>query len=273
MLVRDRMGVKPLYYYPTRDGVLFGSEPKAILANPLAEPRGDADGLRELLAFVKTPEPGRLRGHARGAPGHLVRVDAARACGPPLLGAGGRTRTPTTSTPPSAGARPAGGHRPPAAGRRRAAVHAALRRPGLQHHHRDRRRPAGERGQRPVRTFAVDFAGHTENFEPDEMRRDPGRARTCTRSRPRRRRPPRHRRSTPRSCSTRACGRAVRARLRHPERPRRHGRLAVPAVQGDPRALHGGPVRRVGRRAVRRLPVVPRPAGGRGRHLPVARAT
>ena len=35
LLVRDRMGIKPLYYYPTPDGVLFGSEPKAILANPL----------------------------------------------------------------------------------------------------------------------------------------------------------------------------------------------------------------------------------------------
>ena len=32
-LVRDRFGVKPLYY-PTAGGVLFASEPKAIFANP-----------------------------------------------------------------------------------------------------------------------------------------------------------------------------------------------------------------------------------------------
>jgi len=34
LLVRDRVGIKPFYYYPTADGVLFGSEPKAILDHP-----------------------------------------------------------------------------------------------------------------------------------------------------------------------------------------------------------------------------------------------
>src|SRR5918912_1008825 len=34
LLVRDRMGIKPLYYQPVRGGLLFGSEPKAILAHP-----------------------------------------------------------------------------------------------------------------------------------------------------------------------------------------------------------------------------------------------
>jgi asparagine synthase (glutamine-hydrolysing) len=55
LLMRDRMGVKPLYYYPTEDGLLFGSEPKTILANPLAQPVVEADGLRELWARTKTP--------------------------------------------------------------------------------------------------------------------------------------------------------------------------------------------------------------------------
>ena len=36
VMVRDRMGIKPLYFSRTPDGVLFGSEPKAILANPHA---------------------------------------------------------------------------------------------------------------------------------------------------------------------------------------------------------------------------------------------
>jgi asparagine synthase (glutamine-hydrolysing) len=48
ILVRDRMGIKPLYYYPTADGVLFGSEPKAILANPMAEPVVGSAGCERL---------------------------------------------------------------------------------------------------------------------------------------------------------------------------------------------------------------------------------
>jgi asparagine synthase (glutamine-hydrolysing) len=74
-LVRDRMGVKPLYYYPTPDGVLFGSEPKAILAHPSAPAALDTDGLRELLAHVKTPGHGIYKGMHEVRPGSLVRVN------------------------------------------------------------------------------------------------------------------------------------------------------------------------------------------------------
>ena len=73
-LVRDRMGVKPLYWYPTPDGALFGSEPKAILAHPRAEAVLDLDGLRELLAHVKTPGHGIYRGMYEVRPGSFVRV-------------------------------------------------------------------------------------------------------------------------------------------------------------------------------------------------------
>ena len=74
MLVRDRMGVKPLYYFPTPHGVLFGSEPKALLANPIVPRRVDANGLREVLDMVKTPGQAVFSGMHEVRPGHLVLV-------------------------------------------------------------------------------------------------------------------------------------------------------------------------------------------------------
>ena len=74
LLVRDRLGIKPLYYYPTEHGVLFGSEPKAILANSLAERVLDADGLRRTLCFVADPHNTVFRGMREVPPGHVVRV-------------------------------------------------------------------------------------------------------------------------------------------------------------------------------------------------------
>jgi asparagine synthase (glutamine-hydrolysing) len=74
LLVRDRIGIKPLYYYPLPDGVLFGSEPKAILAHPQAEAVVDADGLREMFTIVKTPGHAVFRGMFEVRPGSVVRV-------------------------------------------------------------------------------------------------------------------------------------------------------------------------------------------------------
>jgi asparagine synthase (glutamine-hydrolysing) len=74
LLVRDLLGVKPLYYYPTEQGVLFGAEPKAILANSLAERVIDADGLRRALGFFADPHNPVFRGMREVPPGHIVRV-------------------------------------------------------------------------------------------------------------------------------------------------------------------------------------------------------
>ncbi|MFD0364074.1 asparagine synthase (glutamine-hydrolyzing) [Nocardia sp. GCM10030253] len=49
LLIRDRVGVKPVYYYPTPNGIIFGSEPKAILANPMAHRKVDLDGFCSFL--------------------------------------------------------------------------------------------------------------------------------------------------------------------------------------------------------------------------------
>jgi asparagine synthase (glutamine-hydrolysing) len=74
VLVRDRMGIKPLYYTETEHGLLFGSEPKAIFANPLIEPVVDAEGMREILAFVQNPEQAVYRGLRELRPGCLLRM-------------------------------------------------------------------------------------------------------------------------------------------------------------------------------------------------------
>src|SRR6266536_373119 len=54
VLVRDRMGIKPLYYARLPDGAVFGSEPKAILAHPQVAAELDAEGIaeRQLVADV-----------------------------------------------------------------------------------------------------------------------------------------------------------------------------------------------------------------------------
>lgn len=58
-LARDRIGVKPLFYYEYKDGIIFGSEIKALLANPLVKPVIDENGLKEIF-FIG---PGRTGGY------------------------------------------------------------------------------------------------------------------------------------------------------------------------------------------------------------------
>lgn len=74
LLVRDRIGVKPLYYYPTDDGLIFGSEPKVILAHPEVNAAVDADGIREMFGVVKTPGHAIFKGMYEVRPGTMVRV-------------------------------------------------------------------------------------------------------------------------------------------------------------------------------------------------------
>lgn len=76
LLVRDRLGIKPLFYAEVPGGVLFGSEPKALLANPLFRPVVDTDGLAELFgaAGTKTPGHGVYKGCKQVRPGCFVRA-------------------------------------------------------------------------------------------------------------------------------------------------------------------------------------------------------
>jgi asparagine synthase (glutamine-hydrolysing) len=76
VLIRDRMGIKPLYVYRTTDGILFGSEPKAILTNPMVRREVTAAGLAELFAYVKTPGHAVWEGMREVEPGTVMSVSA-----------------------------------------------------------------------------------------------------------------------------------------------------------------------------------------------------
>ncbi|MET9496894.1 asparagine synthase (glutamine-hydrolyzing) [Streptomyces sp. NPDC006552] len=75
-LARDRFGIKPLCYARTGDAVVFGSEPKAVLAHPAVTARLDLEGLRELLLsahpMIKTPGRSAFKGLSEVAPGTVV---------------------------------------------------------------------------------------------------------------------------------------------------------------------------------------------------------
>jgi asparagine synthase (glutamine-hydrolysing) len=79
LLARDRLGVKPLYYAVRPDGVLFGSEPKAILAHPEFRAEIDAEGIAELFSQIgtKTPGHGIYRGLRELRPGTIAVVGRA----------------------------------------------------------------------------------------------------------------------------------------------------------------------------------------------------
>ena len=77
LLVRDRLGVKPLFYYPLPDGVLFGSEPKAILANPLAKRVVDKVGICSALTQVRTPGFTPFQNLMELRPGHYLKLSSS----------------------------------------------------------------------------------------------------------------------------------------------------------------------------------------------------
>ncbi|MBW5447816.1 asparagine synthase (glutamine-hydrolyzing) [Cohnella sp. CFH 77786] len=76
-MARDRLGVKPLFYLHSEGRLLFGSEPKAILAHPDVTPEVDAEGLAELFVIgpARTPGHGVWRGFRELLPGHCLTYD------------------------------------------------------------------------------------------------------------------------------------------------------------------------------------------------------
>tara|TARA_B100001939_G_scaffold310221_1_gene291959 strand:- start:14495 stop:16540 length:2046 start_codon:yes stop_codon:yes gene_type:complete len=73
-LVRDRFGIKPLYWCPIDDGVLFGSEVKTIMADPRAPRAFDNEGLFHQLIQVMVPGTTAFKGIYQVKPGHVLKI-------------------------------------------------------------------------------------------------------------------------------------------------------------------------------------------------------
>ena len=118
-LVRDRLGIKPLFLARLPGMLLFASELKALLAYPDFPREVDRSALQYFLEFQYVPGPHAIyRNVEKVLPGHIVEIGQRRGDhGPPLLGpvrslgkSGGppedrrestRRNSPPCSTPPS----------------------------------------------------------------------------------------------------------------------------------------------------------------------------
>ncbi len=80
LLARDRLGVKPLYWAPVGDGLLYASEPGAILASGLVQGRPDPAALAEYLTLQYVPPPrSGFAGIEKLAPGERLIYEAGEA--------------------------------------------------------------------------------------------------------------------------------------------------------------------------------------------------
>lgn len=78
VLVRDRVGIKPLFWTWNDGRLVFGSEVKAILASGEVSTQLDFDGLGQFLAWEYIPAPRTLLdGVYKLEPGHMLVVDLA----------------------------------------------------------------------------------------------------------------------------------------------------------------------------------------------------
>src|SRR5437773_1233645 len=79
-LVRDRYGVKPLYYWKQNHRLLFASEIKSLLCDPNLDREVDGDALLAYIKFRYCPEPLTLFKHVRKVPpGHVMTFGVEKA--------------------------------------------------------------------------------------------------------------------------------------------------------------------------------------------------
>lgn len=80
-MARDRLGVKPLFYAPVSDGsIIFGSELKALLANPLLRHDPNIQAVDDYLAFGYVPDQtSLLKGVKKLQAGHYLLLERGKS--------------------------------------------------------------------------------------------------------------------------------------------------------------------------------------------------
>ncbi len=73
-LVRDRFGIKPLYWTQVGDKVVFGSELKVLFAHPDVKPEISPTGLYHQLIQTMVPGTTAFEGIHQVQPGHVLRI-------------------------------------------------------------------------------------------------------------------------------------------------------------------------------------------------------
>lgn len=74
-LVRDRLGIKPLFVYSRHGLVTFGSELKALVAGPEFDPEIDVDSVAQFLRYLYVPAPRTIYRHVlKLMPGTILTI-------------------------------------------------------------------------------------------------------------------------------------------------------------------------------------------------------
>lgn len=78
LLARDRLGIKPLYFFEGPEGLVFASELKAVVGTPWVPVEWDLEALDDFLTYEYVPTPRTIVQGVRKLPAATVRVyDAA----------------------------------------------------------------------------------------------------------------------------------------------------------------------------------------------------
>jgi asparagine synthase (glutamine-hydrolysing) len=78
ILVRDRFGIKPIFYHIGKNAVVYGSEIKSLLAHPEVEARFSKEGVLHQLMQTMVPGTSAFEGIHAVLPGHFLIIEKTK---------------------------------------------------------------------------------------------------------------------------------------------------------------------------------------------------